>query len=276
MEQAASARSRWPRVSCLMVTADRPHLVRRAIRSYLQQTYPHRELIVLDNGQQPLDEKLLADIPADELVYVRQEPKPGRVIGTLRNQALALARGEYIAPQWDDDDWSHPERLMRQMQVLLEGGYDACALAGTLMHVNHPVYFFHPFLGLLRRGVPPTLVHRRDAQMRYPDLRRTSDTHYLEAWRAQRRYVMLPASESYLYLRYFHGENLWEQEHFLRRMRNTPKDFLAYLWYRYVRGNEFMHPRFQLDVQGRTAFMAYLQDSVQTGVFAPEVLQVRL
>lgn len=273
MAQELQEKQRWPKVSCLMVTADRPHLVRRAIRSYLQQTYPNRELVVLDNGRHPLDEALLAEVPADELVYARVEPRPDLVIGTLRNQALELARGDYIAPQWDDDDWSHPERLMRQMQVLLSGDYDACTLAGTLMHVNHPAYFFYPFIGLLRHGVPPTIVHRRNATIRYPDLRRTSDTHYVEAWRRTGRYVILPPSESHLYLRYFHGGNLWEQEHFLRRMRNTPRDFLAYLWYRYVRGNEFAHPRFRLTPAMQEAFERYLQDSIETGVFDPERLQ---
>ncbi|WP_243664642.1 glycosyltransferase family A protein [Rhodothermus marinus] len=162
MAQELQEKQRWPKVSCLMVTADRPHLVRRAIRSYLQQTYPNRELVVLDNGRQPLDEALLAEVPADELVYARVEPRPDLVIGTLRNQALELARGDYIAPQWDDDDWSHPERLMRQMQVLLSGDYDACTLAGTLMHVNHPAYFFSP----VHRAAPPwrSAHHRAPAQ----------------------------------------------------------------------------------------------------------------
>ncbi len=116
-------------------------------------------------------------------------------------------------------------------------------------------------------------MHRRNATIRYPDLRRTSDTHYVEAWRRTGRYVILPPSESYLYLRYFHGGNLWEQEHFLRRMRNTPRDFLAYLWYRYVRGNEFDHPRFRLTPAMQAAFERYLQDSIETGVFDLERLQ---
>ncbi|RMH60681.1 MAG: glycosyltransferase family 2 protein [Bacteroidetes bacterium] len=253
-----------PKISCLLVTADRPMLCRRAILAYRQQTYPHKELVVLDNGQEPM-EYLLQDLPHEDVRYLRVEKTPGQYIGALRNQALEAATGDLIVPQWDDDDWSHPERLARQAAVLQEG-YDACTLAGTLMHVDADPYFDRPFIGLLEGGVPPTIMHRRDATIRYPNLRRTSDSHYINSW-SRLRYAILPPEQSHLYVRYFHGGNLWEQEHFLRRMRNTPRDWLAYAWYKYVRGDVFAHPRFRLSQEAREAFALYLADSVACGLF---------
>lgn len=254
-----------PRVSCLLVTADRPHLLRRALLSYREQTYPNKELIVLDNGTSSI-EHLLEDIPAEERVYLRREKKAGQHIGALRNVALEAASGDYVAPQWDDDDWSHPERLARQIEAMLKGGYDACTLTGTLMHVDDERFFEHPFIGRLAEGVPPTIVHRRDAKIRYPNLRRTSDTAYLKAWRAQ-SHVQLPLSEAHLYIRYSHGDNLWEPQHFLRRMRNTPGDLAAYAWFRYVRGNLFAHPRFRLSEEAQAAFALYLKHSRELGLW---------
>lgn len=253
-----------PKISCLMVTADRPHLCRRAIRSYARQTYPNRELVVLDNGRVPMRD-LLAGLPEDEVRYEHVERADGTYIGALRNRSLELATGDYVVPQWDDDDWSAPDRLARQAAVL-DAGYDACTLPATLMHVDHRDYFHRPFLGKLRHGVPPTIMHRR-AAVRYPNLRRTSDTTYTEAWRA-RRYAQLPLEDARLYLRYFHGGNLWEQEHFLRRMRNTPADLIAYVWFRYVRRDLFAHPRFRLDEAAWAAFGTYLEDSRAVGLFA--------
>lgn len=81
-------------------------------------------------------------------------------------------------------------------------------------------------------------MHRRDPDIRYPNIRRTSDTEYLNDWR-QKRAAILPREASYLYLQYSHGGNLWGTDHFLRRVRNTPKDLLPYAWHRYVRGNLF-------------------------------------
>lgn len=248
-----------------MVTADRPVLVQRAILAYRRQTYPHKELVVLDNGATPMAD-LLADLPAGEVVYEHVEKRPDTHIGALRNRSLDLATGDFVAPQWDDDDWSHPERIERQMRPLLGGGYDACTLAGTLMHVDDPRYFDHPFVGLLRGGVPPTIVHRRDAEIRYPNLRRTSDTHYVEAWQ-EHRYVQLPPAQSYLYVRYQHGGNLWEADHFLRRARNTPRDLLLWGWHRHIRQRPFDHPRFRLSPEARAAFAQYLDDSFRFDLF---------
>ncbi|MEM9663753.1 MAG: glycosyltransferase family 2 protein [Bacteroidota bacterium] len=248
-----------------MVTADRPHLCKRALLSYQAQTYPHKELVVLDNGTRPMDE-LLGTLPSDEVHYMRVEPHPDLVIGALRNLSLEAATGPYVAPQWDDDDWSHPDRLTQQV-AMLEAGFDACTLPATLMHVDDPTYFDHPFVGQLPNGVPPTIVHRRDAEIRYPPLRRTSDTAYVNAWR-DLRYAILPADTTHHYIRYFHGGNLWEQEHFLRRMRNTAFDLLAYGWYHYVRRDVRLHPRFQLSPEARAGFELYLEHSRQVGLFA--------
>ena len=262
---ASSSEAAPPKVSCLLVTADRPTLCRRAIRCYRQQTYPNTELVVLDNGVRQRVEHLLEDLPAAEVRYRYVERTPDLWIGGLRNQSLDMATGDFVVPQWDDDDWSHPERLARQAAVLQEG-YDAVTLAGTLMHVDRPAYFDHPFVGLLDGGVPPTIMHRRDAAIRYPNIRRTSDTAFVNQWQA-RRYRILPYDDAYLYLRYFHGDNLWEVDHFLRRMRNTPKDFLLYAWYRFVRGDVFKHPRFRLTPAMRAAFRQYLDDSFRFDLF---------
>lgn len=253
-----------PLVSCLMVTADRPAYARRAIACFQAQTHPNCELVVLDNGRTPM-EHLLADLPSERVVYRHVERSADTHIGALRNESLGMARGDVIAPQWDDDDWSHPTRITRQLAVL-SAGYDACTLPGTLMHVDDPAFFAHPFVGLLRGGVPPTILHRRDDAIRYPNLRRTSDSTYVEQWQ-KRRYTILSHGTEGLYVRYFHGGNLWEQEHFVRRMRNTPADFVAYLWARYVRRDVKTHPRFRLTPETEAAFRLYLEQSRRFGFF---------
>jgi glycosyltransferase involved in cell wall biosynthesis len=253
-----------PRISCLMVTADRPHYARRAIASFAAQSWPARELVVLDNGATPM-RPLLDGLPPAQVVYRHIPKEAGRYIGALRNESLEMATGDFVVPQWDDDDWSHPERLSIQAEVLLRG-HDACALPGTLMHVDAPNYFLHPFIGLLREGVPPTVMHRRDGGIRYPNLRRTSDTTYLGQWQ-QRAYHLLPRGTEHLYVRYFHGGNLWEERHFVRRMRNTPRDLMAYGWHRFVRRDLLGHPRFRLGADARAAFDLYLAQSRPFGFF---------
>ena len=168
-DSAPDAAGEAPVVSCLLVTADRPNLLKRALRCYQQQTYAPTELVVLDNGDERIEDVVASfDLPGT-VRYLYVDRGPDLYIGGLRNRALEEATGEFVIPQWDDDDWSHPERIERQVQEL-QKGYDACTLQGTLMHVDSPDYFYHPFIGILPDGVPPTVMHRRDAGIRYPNI----------------------------------------------------------------------------------------------------------
>jgi hypothetical protein len=95
---------------------------------------------------------------------------------------------------------------------------------------------------------------------------RAEDTVYLDHW-LERDYRLLPTDQSHLFIRCFHGDNTWEQKHFLTRMRNTPRDAIAYVWHRYVRGDLFQHRRFQLSDAAWDAFETYLQDSADLDLF---------
>ncbi len=55
------------RVSCVMVTANRAALARRAVDCFLRQRWANRELVVVDDGEQDYT-PLFADIPADRLI----------------------------------------------------------------------------------------------------------------------------------------------------------------------------------------------------------------
>lgn len=261
MSTGASS-SEPPTVSCLMVTADRRDLCRRSIRCFQRQTYPNRELVVVDDGDEDLA-PVLADLPADQVRYVKLPKTPDNVLGHLRNVALENASGTFIA-QWDDDDWYHAERLETQIEALQQG-YDACSLHGALMHIDSSEYVCHPYVGYLDDGVPGSIVHRRDATIRYPEIRRAEDTVYLNAWR-EKRYTILPDAASHLFIRCFHGDNTWEKQHFLTRIRNTVPDALAYVWYRYIRNDLFQHPRFDLSEAAWQAFETYLNDSRELGL----------
>ena len=148
--------STTPLVSCVMVTADRHTLCRRAIRSWAEQDWDNRELVVLDNGTDPM-ESLLSDLPSGRVVYRHMANNPDTTIGELRNRSLDLVNGDFVVPQWDDDDWSAPDRITRQMAALEAQRADAVTLYATLMHVDEEPWFDHPFYGLLKGGVPPKI-----------------------------------------------------------------------------------------------------------------------
>src|SRR5262245_22007784 len=114
-------------VSCIMPTFNRRRFVPRALIYWLRQDYPHKELIVVDDGTD-----CVADLmpTADPRVrYVRLESRMS--VGAKRNFACELAKGEVIA-HWDDDDWHAPHRLSYQIERLLQANADVCGLQTLL------------------------------------------------------------------------------------------------------------------------------------------------
>ena len=251
-----------PLVSCVMITANRRRLCRRAVLCFQRQTYPQRELVVIDDGEQDLSE-LFTGLPPQQVTYCRIAKRAEATLGALRNLALEVAKGEVIA-QWDDDDWYHPERLERQLTAIL-AGHDACCLSATLMHLNHRRFATRPYVGLLRNGVPGSIVHRLDPRARYPDRRIGEDTAFLRHW-LDRRYARLPATDAHLFIRCFHGTNSWTRKHFLSRLRNSVPDLIAYVWHRHIRGDLFAHPRFRLSDIQKLTFESYLDESKRLGL----------
>lgn len=146
-----------PLVSCLMPTYNRRAYISAAIDCFLRQDYPHLELVILDDGSDPVEDL----VPADgRFRYVRQAER--MVGGPKRNRTCELARGEILA-HWDDDDWHSPNYLSCEVETLLETGVEAVGLDRVLYYdlVNDQGYqFFYPGWN---RSLPVdgTLVYRR-------------------------------------------------------------------------------------------------------------------
>lgn len=117
-----------PLASCIMPTYNRREFVRRALEYFLRQDYRRRELIIIDDGTDAVQDI----IPRDGRVrYVRL---PGRLaIGAKRNLACELAQGDVIV-HWDDDDWMAGWRVRYQVGQLDKA--DICGL--------NRVFFFDP------------------------------------------------------------------------------------------------------------------------------------
>jgi glycosyltransferase involved in cell wall biosynthesis len=103
-----SLRTELPLVSCIMPTFNRRRFLRLALKAFNSQDYPARELIVIDDGTDPVGD-LVEE--ARMARYVRLSARAS--IGEKRNRACAEARGSIIA-HWDDDDWYAPGRCSRE------------------------------------------------------------------------------------------------------------------------------------------------------------------
>jgi glycosyltransferase involved in cell wall biosynthesis len=109
-----------PLISCICPTYNRcpghQHLLEEAIESFLRQTYPNKELIVLNDcpGQ-----TLTCNAPG---VRVVNAPERYRTLGEKLNAAVRLSGGKFIA-RWDDDDISLPWRLSLSVKQIGDADY---------------------------------------------------------------------------------------------------------------------------------------------------------
>ena len=148
-----------------MPTRDRREFVGRALQYFLRQDYPNKELVVLDDGSDPVGDLM----PGDPRVRYIRTGEP-HVLGAKRNLACEEARGPIIA-HWDDDDWMGAGRLTYQVEQLLREEAQVCGL--DRLHYFDPVsrrawqYVYDPTLG------PPwvaggTLCYTRACWLTHP------------------------------------------------------------------------------------------------------------
>jgi O-antigen biosynthesis protein len=168
---------RTPLVSCLMPTYDRRAFVPQAVSYFLRQDYPAKELIIVDDGPEPVNDLLPAD---PRIAYHRLETRT--VLGAKRNLACDLARGPIIM-HWDDDDWASPDRVSIQVAALTSGDADICGTSSLLCYdlANASAWRFtwsdrrHPWVA------GTSLCFRKEFWSRFPfpDVAIGEDTHFV-------------------------------------------------------------------------------------------------
>lgn len=99
-----------PPVSIIIPCYNAVHYIADAIRSALDQSYPNKEIIVIDDGS--TDGSL--DVIRSFGACIRWETGPNRGGSAARNRGLELAQGEFIQ-FLDADDILFPEKLAEQV-----------------------------------------------------------------------------------------------------------------------------------------------------------------
>ena len=100
------------KVSVIVPTFNRAHMVTETIDSILNQTFNDFELIVVDNCSSDNTEAVIKAYTDERIRYFKHDN--GGIVAVNRNYGMSQARGEYIAFCDDDDLWL-PEKLEKQM-----------------------------------------------------------------------------------------------------------------------------------------------------------------
>jgi glycosyltransferase involved in cell wall biosynthesis len=189
-------------VSCIMPTANRRAFVAQAIKYFSRQTYPERELVIIDDGEESVEDLVHGE---EDVRYVRLAHRQS--IGAKRNLACEIAGGDFIA-HWDDDDWIGCARLEDQVRLLRDSGSAAVGAPDLL--------YYAPLAGQAWRytrqaGHEPgvcggTLLYRKALWQEYPyqDVSCGEDEAFVRSLPVDR--VRLAPADGY-YIGILHGGN---------------------------------------------------------------------
>jgi len=114
-------------VSVIMPTYNCDKYITTAVLSVTEQSYPHWELLIVDDASTDHTEAVLRPfLPDPRIRYVRFDTNRGAA--AARSEALQLARGRFIAFLDSDDVW-HPQKLEKQLSFM--HAHPACAMSAT-------------------------------------------------------------------------------------------------------------------------------------------------
>lgn len=172
-----------PLVSAIMPTRGRADWAAEAVAMFNAQTYPHRELVIIDDIShrsfpQP-------SFPANVRYYLEQR----LTIGAKRNLSISRATG-CIIMHWDSDDIYSADRMEHQVQMLLASdaeivGYDVMEFVD---YQSKERYMYHS-RGLYVIGVSMCYGREVWEQRRFPPIGSGEDNEFS----AGRRLVACPA-----------------------------------------------------------------------------------
>ncbi len=158
-----------PKVSIVMPVRNVAGTLPVVLESVRCQTFADWELVAVDDGSKDETPRILASAArADPRIRILSQPACG--IAEALQRGCDAARGEFIA-RLDADDWSPPERLVRQLEFFerhpqlglvssrVRHGGDPTAQAGYAAHVAWINSLLTPGDIALRRFVESPVAH---------------------------------------------------------------------------------------------------------------------
>ncbi|SFV32058.1 glycosyltransferase [Thermoflavifilum thermophilum] len=129
-----------PLVSVVITCYQQAHYLPDAIRSVLEQTYPHVECLVVDDGSTDDTAAVAALFPGVRYVY-----QANQGLAAARNTGIGYARGEWII-FLDADDWLYPAAIETQLRhaaahpeaAIITGHHDKTSAEGRLLQNWEP------------------------------------------------------------------------------------------------------------------------------------------
>ncbi len=117
-----------PDVSIVITYFREEEVLGETIESALSQTYPHTEIVLVDNNASPGTRKIAKCYASRYPGKVRVVQEPIQGVAASKNRGVMESRGEFVAIL-DGDDLMHPERISLQKAAM--DARPECALVSS-------------------------------------------------------------------------------------------------------------------------------------------------
>ena len=166
----------YPLVSAIMLAGQcQQEDVIAAIKCFNSQTYPYKELIIINNAKNQFEASKL-NIHAQKDIFIIDTPI-GLSAGMARNYGISAANGQILA-QFDANYYHSPSRLEVQIATLIKNEAHVSVLTETLQ------YSF--ISGTARyncnnkQAILGTMVLVRPRDIDYPNINKNEEKGFLE------------------------------------------------------------------------------------------------
>lgn len=205
-----------PLVSCLMLTYNRYELFKRSFRAFSNQTYPNRELIIVDSGEKEYKEKINNYLKNHQDINVKHIEVEKSSIGVLRNHFFEHANGDFLIV-WDDDDIHHHSRIYKQISICLKSNID-----GTILRNFTAVYEGKDYKCSILSGLDGTVLFKNPiGKIKYPDKNQGEDTDLIKLLKGSGQFIAIIDEFYDLYKYTFHSGNTVNDNHFKQMIENN-------------------------------------------------------
>lgn len=169
-----------PLVTVVMTTYNPTERLLHSLRSIVNQSWTNLDILLVDDASEPSHRDVLEAARAlDDRVRCLELPtNQGTYLA--RNAGMAAAWGTIVTGQ-DDDDWSHPRRIERQIAPLLRD--PSLPATWSRMIRTTERLRFHDVGFQPARVAPITLMFRRDVTLAlggFAPARRSADSELIE------------------------------------------------------------------------------------------------
>jgi glycosyltransferase involved in cell wall biosynthesis len=149
-----------PKVSVIIPAFNASETIHIAINSLIAQTWSNLEIIVVDDASTDDTSTIVQNFGKQaQIKYFRNEQNLGAY--QTRNRGFQQSTGEYITVH-DSDDWSHPQKIEKQMEALLADD-TAVACLSNWAHIDQNLAFVGPWMlceDFIEKNHSSTLIHR--------------------------------------------------------------------------------------------------------------------